>query len=155
MYTAHDILGQHIPGSDGWAEISSDVYDIARRVREGDESGWRGDPTASVLFNPLTQHFEVWMIDDQNTPYIACSSLRCDHSLILKLIEGDWRKGHRLLEEIQKKNHAAKKAEDDAKKDHAAEIADKIHWAIIKDLGHLNGGTRRQHSMSTPDKKQP
>ncbi|CAB4183184.1 hypothetical protein UFOVP1083_39 [uncultured Caudovirales phage] len=147
LHTAHDILGQHIPGSDGWAEISSDVYDIARRVREGDESGWRGDPTASILLNPMTEHFEVWMIDDQNTPYIACSSPRCDHSLILKLIEGDWRKGHKLLEEIQKKNHAAKKAEEDAKKEQSAEIADKMHWAILKDLGHLEGGTHRHTSF--------
>ena len=144
---AHDILSQHIPGADGWAEISTDVYDIARRVREGDESGWQGDPTASILFNPLTQHFEVWLIDAQNTPYIACSSQRCDHSLILKLIEGDWRKGHRLLEDIQKKNAAARKAEDDAKHEQAREIADKIHWAIIKDLGHLEGGTHRQTSL--------
>jgi predicted HD phosphohydrolase len=146
---AHEIMGNHIPGSDGWAEISSDVYDIARRIREGDESGWKGDPTASVMFNPLTEHFEVWLIDSMNQPYIACSSRRCDHSLILKLIEGDWRKGHKLLEEITKKNHAAEKAKNDAKRDQVAEMADKIHWALLRDIGHLEGGTRRAHSMYT------
>ena len=144
---ASDILNQHIPNSDAWAEVSMDVYDIARRVREGDESGWRGDPTASVMFNPLTQHFEVWMIDEQNTPYIACSSPKCDHSLILKLIEGDWQKGKRLLEDIQKKNRAARDAEMTMQRDKAEELADKMHYAIIKDLGHLEGGTRRQHSF--------
>jgi hypothetical protein len=51
------------------------------------------------------------------------------------------------LEEIQKKNHAAKKAEEDAKKEQSAEIADKMHWAILKDLGHLEGGTHRQTSL--------
>jgi hypothetical protein len=145
---AHDILGQHIPGSDGWAEISTDVYNIAERIRKGDESGWRGDPTASILFNPLTQHFEVWLIDGQNTPYIACSSPRCDHSLIVKLIEGDWQKGHRLIEDIQKKNRAARAAEDQAQRDKAEELADKMHFAIIKDIGHLEGGTKRQYSMN-------
>jgi hypothetical protein len=145
---AHDILGQHIPGSDGWAEISTDVYNIAERIRKGDESGWRGDPTASILFNPLTQHFEVWLIDGQNTPYIACSSPRCDHSLIVKLIEGDWQKGHRLIEDIQKKNRAARAAEDSAQRDKAEELADKMHFAIIKDIGHLEGGTKRQYSMN-------
>jgi hypothetical protein len=145
---AHDILGQHIPGSDGWAEISTDVYNISERIRKGDESGWRGDSTASILFNPLTQHFEVWLIDGQNTPYIACSSPRCDHSLIVKLIEGDWQKGHRLIEDIQKKNHAARAAEDSAQRDKAEELADKMHFAIIKDIGHLEGGTKRQYSMN-------
>lgn len=149
---AHDLLSQHIPGADAWAEISTDVFDIARRIREGDESGWRGDPTASILFNPLTQHFEVWLIDDHNTPYIACSSPKCDHSLIVKLIEGDWQKGKKLLEEIQKKNQAAHDARLSADRDRAEEIADKMHHAIIKDLGHHLGGTKRMHSMHHPKK---
>lgn len=149
---AKDIMSHHIPGAEGWMEVTTDIYDIARRVREGDESGWRGDPTASVMFNPVTNHFEVWMIDETNTPYIACSNQRCDHTLIMKLIEGDWQKGRRLLEEIQKKNrtaHAAKLSED---RDRAEEIADKMHWAIIRDLGHLEGGTRRQYSFNEKGK---
>lgn len=150
---AFDLMSSHIPGSDGWAEISTDVFDIARRIREGDESGWRGDPTASILFNPLTKHFEVWLIDDQNTPYIACSSSRCDHSLIVKLIEGDWQKGRRLLEEIQKKNHAARDAEKQAQREKIEEIADKMQFAIMKDLGHLEGQTKRVYSMNSDGKK--
>lgn len=133
-------------------EVTMDIYDISRRIREGDESGWRGDPTASVMFNPLTQQFEVWLIDDHNTPYIACSGPRCDHSLIVKLIEGDWQKGKKLLEEIQKKNRQAQEARLTADRDRAEEIADKMHFAIIKDLGHLEGGTRRQYSMNTNKK---
>lgn len=149
---AADLMSSHIPGSDGWAEISTDVFDIARRIREGDESGWRGDPTASIMFNPLTQHFEVWLIDDQNTPYIACSGPKCDHSLIVKLIEGDWQKGKRLLEEIQKKNRAARDAEDAKQREKAEEIADKMHFAILKDLGHLEGQTKRLYSMHSDRK---
>jgi hypothetical protein len=149
---AKDLLSHHIPGADGWMEVTMDIYDISRRIREGDESGWRGDPTASVMFNPLTQQFEVWLIDDHNTPYIACSGPRCDHSLIVKLIEGDWQKGKKLLEEIQKKNRQAQEARLTADRDRAEEIADKMHFAIIKDLGHLEGGTRRQYSMNTNKK---
>lgn len=152
MNSARDLMGQFIPNSDAWAEISTDVYDIARRIREGDESGWRGDPTASVMFNPLTQHFEVWLVDALNQPYIACSSPRCDHSLIVKLIEGDWRKGHRLLEDIQKKNRAARQAAEQGEHDKVQEMADKIHWALIRDIGHLEGGTRRQYSMNQKGK---
>lgn len=130
-----------------FAEVTSDVYDIARRIREGDESGWRGDPSAALMFNQWTNKFEVWMEDGMKQPYIAATSDRCDHSLILKLIEGDWQKGRRLLEELQKKNRAAHQAQLDADEDKRREMADKLHWAIIKDVGHLEGGNRRHTSF--------
>lgn len=145
---ARDLMGNHIQGADTWMEVSFDVYDIVRRIREGDESGWRGDPSASLLFNPMTRMFEVWLVDDQNTPYIACSSDKCDHSLLVKLVEGDWQKGKRLLEEIQKKNRAAHAARLTEDRDRAEEIADKMHWAIIRDIGHLEGGNRRLYSFA-------
>jgi hypothetical protein len=150
--SAKDLMGGHIPDSDQWIEVSFDVFDIVRRIREGDESGWRGDPNASIMFNPVTRHFEVWLVDDKNIPYIACSSERCDHSLIVKLIEGDWQKGKKLLEEIQKKNRLAHEAKLSMDRDRAEEIADKMHWAIIRDLGHLEGGTRRQYSFNEKGK---
>jgi hypothetical protein len=149
---ARDLMGGHIPDSDQWIEVSFDVFDIVRRIREGDESGWRGDPNASIMFNPVTRHFEVWLVDDKNIPYIACSSDRCDHSLIVKLIEGDWQKGKKLIEEIQKKNRLAHEAKLSMDRDRAEEIADKMHWAIIRDLGHLEGGTRRQYSFNEKGK---
>ena len=70
----------------------------------------------------------------------------------MKLIEGDWQKGKRLLEEIQKENQAAHDAKLSADRDRAEEIADKMHHAIIKDLGHHLGGTKRQHSMNNGTK---
>jgi len=149
---ARDLMGGHIPDSDQWIEVSFDVFDIVRRIREGDESGWRGDPNASIMFNPVTRHFEVWLVDDKNISYIACSSDRCDHSLIVKLIEGDWQKGKKLIEEIQKKNRLAHEAKLSMDRDRAEEIADKMHWAIIRDLGHLEGGTRRQYSFNEKGK---
>jgi hypothetical protein len=149
---ARELMGSHIPNADQWMEVSFDVFDIVRRIREGDESGWRGDPNASIMFNPMTKMFEVWLVDERNTPYIACSSDRCDHSLIVKLIEGDWQRGKRLLEEIQKKNRAAHEARLTEDKDRAEEIADKLHWAIIRDIGHLEGGNRRQYSFATKGK---
>lgn len=132
-----------------FAEITTDVYDIARRIREGDESGWRGDPSAALMHNPLTNKFEVWLEDGMNQPYIAATSDKCDHTLLLKLAEGDWQRGRKLLEEIQKKNHAAHKAKLDADEDKRREIADKLHWAIIKDVGHMEGGNRRHTSFYT------
>jgi hypothetical protein len=135
-----------------YAEITTDVYDIARRIREGDESGWRGDPTAALMFNQFTNKFEVWMEDGMRQPYIAATSDRCDHTLLVKLVEGDWQKGKQLLEELQKKNHQAHAARLDAQADQRAELADKLHWAIMKDVGHLEGGTHRHTSFYTKGK---
>ena len=38
-------------------------------------------------------------------------------------------------------------------RDMSEELDDKMHYAIIKDMGHLEGGTRRQHSFNTNKKK--
>lgn len=135
-----------------FAEITSDVYDIARRIREGDESGWRGDPSASLMHNPFSNQFEVWMVDGMNQPYIAATSTKCDHSLLIKLTEGDWQKGKQLLEAMQKKNRDIHQSKIDAEEDTRMEIADKLHWALMKDVGHLEGGTHRQTSLYTKGK---
>lgn len=142
----------NVEGGSEMAEVSWDVYDIATRIQRGDESGWRGDPSASLMFNPLANRFEVWMVDALNTPYVACSHDRCDHTLITKLIEGDWQKGKQLAEDIMKRNRKIKDAHEQAEKDKRQELADKLHWALIKDLGHLEGSNRRVFSMNSKGK---
>ena len=141
-----------VEGGHQMAEVAFDVYDIATRIQKGDESGWRGDPSASLMFNPIAQRFEVWMIDATGTPYIACSHTRCDHTLIVKLIEGDWMKGKQLAEDINKRNRAIKQAHETAEQDKRLELADKLHWALIRDIGHMEGSNRRIHSMNQKGK---
>jgi len=70
----------------------------------------------------------------------------------VKLIEGDWHKGKQLAEDILKKNRAIQDAHETAEKEKRLEMADKLHWAIVKDLGHMEGGNRRQYSMATKGK---
>ena len=149
---ALDLMPGHTPGYSQLAEINSDVYNICTRIQQCDESGWRGDTSASVMFNPYSQQFEVWLVDGQNTPYIAATSDRCDHQLILKLIEGDWQKGRKLLEELQTKNRKAHSDRIAADREKTQEIAEKLHWAIIKDVGHLEGGSRPFQSFYTKGK---
>ena len=151
MIRAADLMG-NVEGGSEMAEVSWDVYDIATRIQRGDESGWRGDPSASLMFNPLANRFEVWMVDATNTPYVACSHDRCDHTLITKLIEGDWQKGKKLAEDIMKRNRKIRDAHEQEEKDKRQELADKLHWALVQDLGHLEGGNRRQYSMNTKGK---
>ena len=60
MNRALDLMG-NVDGGHHMVEVAFDVYDIANRIQRGDESGWRGDPSASLMFNPLINRFEVWM----------------------------------------------------------------------------------------------
>jgi hypothetical protein len=142
----------NVDGGSEMAEVTFDVYDISTRIQKGDESGWRGDPQASLMFNPITRRFEVWMVDATGTPYIACTHERCDHTLITKLIEGDWQKGRQLAEDIMKKNRAIRDAHATEEQDKRLELADKLHWAVVRDVGHLEGSNRRIHSMNEKGK---
>lgn len=151
MNRAAELMG-NVEGGGHMAEVSFDVYDIATRIQKGDESGWRGDPSASLMFNPLINRFEVWMVDAMGTPYVAATHDRCDHTLITKLIEGDWQKGKRLAENLLKHNKKIRDAHQQDEKDKRLELADKLHWALVQDLGHMEGGNRRQYSMNTKGK---
>jgi hypothetical protein len=151
MIRAADLMG-NVEGGGQMAEVAFDVYDIATRIQKGDESGWRGDPNASLMWNPTAHRFEVWMVDATGTPYIACSHYRCDHTLITKLIEGDWQKGKQLAEDMMKKNRAIKDAHETVERDKRLELADKLHWALVRDIGHMEGSNRRQHSMNQKGK---
>ena len=151
MIRAADLMG-NVDGGSEMAEVTFDVYDISTRIQKGDESGWRGDPQASLMFNPITRRFEVWMVDATGTPYIACTHERCDHTLITKLIEGDWQKGRQLAEDIMKKNRAIRDAHATEEQDKRLELADKLHWAVVRDVGHLEGSNRRIHSMNEKGK---
>jgi len=145
-------LMREVEGGSQMAEVAFDVYDIATRIQKGDESGWRGDPSASLMFNPIIGRFEVWMVDATGTPYVACSHHRADHTLIVKLIEGDWQKGKALHEDLLKKNKAILASHETEEKEKRLELADKLHWALIKDVGHLGGSNKRSISMNEKGK---
>ena len=48
MIRAANLMGE-VEGGSQMAEVAFDVYDIATRIQKGDESGWRGDPSASLM----------------------------------------------------------------------------------------------------------
>jgi hypothetical protein len=126
--------------------VDTDVFDIDRRIKEGDESGWRGDPSMYLCYDQRTGRFEVWGTDRGGRKYIAASHHACDQTLLTKLVMGDPTKND-VIGRVFAEN-AKLKAEQDAKvKDRQLEIADKIGFAIRTDLGHLHGGRNRKHSM--------
>jgi hypothetical protein len=120
-----------------------DLLDLDRRIKDGDESGWRGDPSMGVFVNTITGHFEVWGIDRGGNGYLAASHDKLDHTLLIKLREGDPTR-HDTFQRVL--DHNAKVVADQkaAAHDKLTEAGDKLQWAIRKDFGQHMGGTRRQ-----------
>lgn len=136
----------HLSPGPGRAWVDGDVLDIGRRIQQGDESGWRGDPTMWLAYNAMTGRFEVWATDLGGNQYIAASHDECNHVLIQKLIAGDPRRGD-VLAGVLEVNARARADAERREREQRLIAHDKLAWALRKDLGHLYGGTRRQHSM--------
>ena len=130
----------------GRAWIDHDVFDIDRRIKEGDESGWRGDPSMFLMWNPANSMFEVWGHDRAGNQYLACSHHRCDHTLLTKLVAGDPVKND-VIGRVMAANDKLAADRREAERDKRLEIADRMGYAIRQDLGHLYGGRNRQHSI--------
>lgn len=142
------------------ATLTAADTDLVRRVREGDATiGWTGDPTFEVtlavpvdhLGRPLedrTPIVEVWGMDLHGAPYVALRWPRLDVSLLRRLVEIDGRIAD-PMERIRRQNEAARRQREASAAEHRADVADRLHHALTKDLGHLMGGTRRLHSMHT------
>jgi hypothetical protein len=130
-----------------------DLFDIDRRIKEGDESGWRGDPSMGVFFNRITHCYEVWGIDRAGNDYLAASHDKLDHTLLIKLREGDPRK-HDVFQRVM--DHNEKLKADQAAADHEklGAMAEKMAWAIRRDFAAHMGGGKRQHSIPAVPYKQ-
>ena len=124
-----------------------DLMDIDSRIKNGDESGWRGDPTMGIFINRHTGMFEVWGIDRAGNQYLAASHDKLDHTLLIKLREGDPTK-HDVFQRVLDKNQ--KMLADAKAKEHErfAEVGDKLQWAIKRDHGQHMGGRRRMYAVS-------
>jgi len=110
-----------------------DLCDIDSRIKNGDESGWRGDPTMGIFVNALTGMFEVWGIDRRGNQYCAATHHRLDHTLLIKLREGDPRTND-VWQNVLEHNAKVKadlKAKDD---ENFAVIADKMQHAIRREF---------------------
>lgn len=132
------------PGPRMWVDAS--VFDIDRRIKEGDESGWRGDPTMDLMFNPATRMFEVWGTDLGGNRYMAASHHRADHTLLMKLVNGDPQRFD-VVAGVLETNRRLAEAREAAEKEQRMEAHHKLQWAIRRDFGHLMGGRKAVHSM--------
>lgn len=130
----------------GRVTVEGDVHDIIRRIEQGDPvMGWPGDPDLRLVANVETREFEVWARDAHGDPYIAVTWPRCDASLIAELVRADNRLSN-PLERVAVRETARVAAEEAAEEDRLTELADRLQFGLMKDIGHRHGGlTRRIH----------
>ena len=124
-----------------------DLMDIDRRIKQGDESGWRGDPTMGVFINRFTGQFEVWGVDRGGNEYLAAAHDKLDHTLLIKLREGDPTK-HDVIQRVLDKNQRLRDEREARDRERIAEVADKLQWGIRQDFGQHLGGRKRMHFVS-------
>lgn len=130
----------------GRVTVEGDVHDIIRRIEQGDPTmGWPGNPDLRLVANVETREFEVWDRDAHGDPYIAVTWPRCDASLIAELVRADNRLSN-PLERVAVRETARVAAEEAAEEDRLTELADRLQFGLMKDIGHRHGGlTRRIH----------
>lgn len=129
--------------------LDSGVLGLNERVRLGDSTvGWRGDANMLVMADEAEQRVCVLAVDERGDRYIAASVYPLvdkgwQHSLLRKLRDGDWQREDsvdRLMATLQAPHDAADARVDDINN----ERAEKVAWALKRDLGHLHGGTTRE-----------
>lgn len=139
--------------------VDADVFDVGRRIREGDPtSGWSGDtamslrvalpvdPTTGEPVRSAPPRFEVWGVDARGMDYMVLSWPRCDASLLAEL--------RRLTSTPLEVRVALRQRQLDRDRARAAEAAraplvDRLAWGLKRDLGHQYGGTSRfVHALS-------
>lgn len=130
-------------------EIAGDVLDVARRAVEGDATlGWDGDDTLQIeaVYGPEGARFEVTAADRQGRRYLVFIHPRCDASLIRRLAAADNRRRDPVAEAMAQQAARERSARAD-RQARNEDMADRLHWALKRDIGHLYGGTRRQHAI--------
>jgi hypothetical protein len=131
------------------------MLDIDRRIKDGDESGWRGDPSMGLFYNQLLHRFEVWGIDSAGKEYLAAANEHLDVRIIEQLRNGDPRL-HDVFQEVIDKNMRVKAAAEQAERERVASMADKLAWGIRQDFGQHLGGRKRMHAVTDGHKiKEP
>lgn len=125
-----------------------DVADVARAIKEGDATtGWRGDPGMALhrgeRGTPREGTVAVYGFDARGERYLAATQditlPGWRFELLKRLREGDWQRN----DQFDRVDAANQKLRDEAAaeaREAKEELAEKLAWAIRRDIGHLNGG---------------
>lgn len=136
-------LPQYEP--DGSVSWEAEAPGIADRIRDGDpELGWLGDELLELRLNieHARTHFtklprwEVWRKHPQGEPtmVISCIAQRIDGAQLIRQLALHDSRTHDVAAEILDKRDKVQAATEQAFRDENEEKADKLAWALGRDL---------------------
>lgn len=122
------------------------LNELSHRIQHGDPaSGWEGDVRMVLCryVNPTTreEQIELWRLEHDGE-YRQEARLRPDASGILdpsnicaQLVERDARRGYNIKDAVDRHNAGVQREKDRVGADKMSGAADKLAWAIKRDLG--------------------
>lgn len=130
---------------------STIIYDgdVAKALTKGDPTkGWEGDERLALTWNGKDQRIELWRCEEDGEYRLVLRGKPgkriVDQGLIDFLVAHDTRRGYNPYAEAMAGNLANEKRIADERDGAIGEVADKLHWALMKDIGHLEGGSRKR-----------
>lgn len=129
---------QNLDGRAIW--LDPEVQDLVDRLHLGDPTiGWEGDPRLAIYRGP-GRTWELWRLENDGEYRMVCKSrpgLGLDNRLIVRLVQHDARRGFDPKKAVDANNAKVDKERNSAIHDKKLAAADKLRWALIKDVGHL------------------
>lgn len=101
--------------------------------------GWEGDERLELAWNREEQRFELWRLEDDGQYHLVCRNRPgqrlVDMNLIKRLVEMDRQRGYDPKTAIDAHNDKIDKEIMDQKTAEYEQVAEKLKWAVKKDMG--------------------
>lgn len=117
--------------------LPRDTWDIIDRIQRGDGTcGWSGDPRMFVVFDELTQKYQVRRLGTDGREYLCFSYYpeQFDARVLMDLARGDtWARGRDPIAEVDAHNDAIERdaeREAEAMEEEMRDIAKYLHNKI-------------------------
>lgn len=126
--------------------VDHEFYDLLKNGKP--EIGWVGDDRLAVYHGP--NHMEIRRRDDEGNMRLIMKSRpglkRLGVETLIFLAEHDpqSRKGYDVMQDIATHNALAQSRLDSKRAESRGEAADRLAHGLMKDVGHLEGGSTRQ-----------
>jgi hypothetical protein len=134
------ILPRHLP--DGSISYEEARPDIGERIRDGDATlGWLGDPLLTLVCTPTFEsggvpRWEVWRKHPEGEPSLVASKVgTLEADQLIRMLAAHDTRTHDVVGELLARNDARTEASKAAFREGNEERADKLAWALGRDLG--------------------
>lgn len=112
------------------------MNDLVRRLREGDSTGWEGDPRLTLAWNRPERRYELWRLErDSQYRLVARGPIDggMPYDLTRQLVAHDQRRGFDVFAEVRAHNAEVERRQEADLTEKMAPAYEKLRWALRKD----------------------